>query len=224
MIIALKNKAKKLSIYTSLYFNFMKLFRKKNIGIKNFDKIEQNQTYYEQIYSHEYPSEKYIPIYNIIIDFINHIKTKHKTILDIGCGVGEFAKQLSYQNSIEYLGFDFSENAIKKAKEKVPDFSNKFFVGNAYNLDDISYDYNIAIAVEVLEHLDDIQIIKQLPSNSYFIATLPNFWANNNAHLRVYKNIFSIYIRFFRYLKILNWKKHRLTKDSFINVVLFKVK
>ena len=211
-------------IYTSPYFNFVMLFRKKNIGIKNFDKIEQNQSFYEQIYSHDYPSEKYIPIYSIIINFINSIKTKKKNILDVGCGVGEFAKQLSCQNGINYLGFDFSENAINQAKSKVPNFSNQFLVKDAYELNQINYDYNIAVAVEVLEHLDDIKIIKQLVPDSYFIATLPNFWANNNAHLRIYKNILHIYIRFFKYLKILKWEKYQLTQDCFINVVLFKVK
>ena len=202
----------------------MKIFRKKNIGNPNIDKVEQNKNYYNQIYSSEYPSEKYIPIYKKIIEYIDYLSLDKKYILDIGCGVGELAKQLQDKNFEDYLGFDFSENAINHAKKKVPNLSNNFIVHDCYKLKSIDYNYNIAIAVEVLEHLDDIRIIKQLSQGSYFIGTLPNFWANNNAHLRIYKNKLYIYYRFFKYLKVLKWKKYQLTEDAFINIVLFEVK
>ena len=202
----------------------MRIFRKKNIGSLNFDNIEQDQNYYDKIYASDYPSEKYIPIYKIIIEYINSIGLDKKNILDIGCGVGELAKQIQNEKIENYLGFDFSQNAIKQAKNKVPSFIDNFIVHDCYKLKDINYNYNISIAVEVLEHLNDIKIIKELNPGSYFIGTLPNFWANNNAHLRIYKNKFRIYIRYFKYLKVLKWKKHKLTKDAFINIVLFKVK
>ena len=122
------------------------------------------------------------------------------------------------------MGFDFSKNAINQAKDKLPDISNKFMIHDCYNLSSINYDYNISVAVEVLEHLDDIKIIKQLKSKSYLIGTLPNFWASNNAHLRIYKSKLHIYFRFYKYLRVLQWKKHQITNDKFINIVLFQVK
>ena len=199
-------------------------FFKKKIGPPNIEGIEQGKEYYDEIYSQEYPVEKYIPIYKIILSYIDSIKLNKKNILDIGCGVGEFAKQLQNRKFDNYLGFDFSENAIFKAKDKLPNISNKFIVHDCYNLSALAYDYNISIAVEVLEHLDDIKIIKQLKKETYFIGTLPNFWASNNAHLRIYKSKLHIYARFYKYLKVLKWKKYKISKDKFINIALFQVK
>jgi len=201
----------------------MSFFRKK-IGPPNTEGIEQGKEYYDEIYSEEYPSEKYIPIYKIILSYIDYTKLGKKNILDIGCGIGEFAKELQNQEFDNYLGFDFSENAINKAKSKLPNISNNFIIHDCYNLNAIKYDYNISVAVEVLEHLDDIKIIKQLKKESYFIGTLPNFWASNNAHLRIYKSKLHIYARFHKYLKVLKWKKYKISKDKFINIVLFQVK
>ena len=198
--------------------------KKKNIGPPNIDGIEQDKEYYDKIYSEEYPAEKYIPIYKIILNYIDSINLNQKNILDVGCGTGEFANQLQHKEFNNYLGFDFSENAVNQAKNKLPNISNKFIIHNCYNLSSLTYNYNISIMVEVLEHLDDMKIIKQLKSGSYLIGTLPNFWASNNAHLRIYKSKFHIYIRFYKYLKVLKWEKYQITNDKFINIVLFQVK
>ena len=201
----------------------MSFFNRK-IGSPNVDGIERGEKYYNDIYSDDYPAEKYIPIYEIIIRYIKSLKLDQINILDVGCGVGEFANQIQNIDYNDYLGFDFSQNALNQAKKKLPDISSRFILHDCYKMSQIDYDYNIAVAVEVLEHLDDMKIIKQLKSGSYLIGTLPNFWASNNAHLRIYKNKFSIYMRFYKHLKILKWKKYKITRDKFITIVLFKVK
>ena len=201
----------------------MSFFNRK-IGLPNVDGIERGKKYYDKVYSEDYPSEKYIPIYKIIISYINSLNIDNINILDVGCGVGEFAKQLQDLDFHTYLGFDFSKNALAQAKNRLPHFSDRFMLHDCYKLAEIDYDYNISVAVEVLEHLDDIKIIKQLKPGSYLVGTLPNFWAANNAHLRIYRNKLTIYMRFRKYLQILKWKKYKINQDAFITIVLFKVK
>ena len=201
----------------------MNWFNKK-IGTPNTEGIERGKKYYNEIYSEDYPAEKYIPIYDIVIKYINSLHLDEINILDVGCGVGEFANQIQNISYANYLGFDFSQNALNQAKKRVPNLADKFILHDCYKLSEINYKYNIAIAIEVLEHLDDMKIINQLKSGSYLIGTLPNFWASNNAHLRIYKNKLSIYLRFNKYLKIIKWKKYKIGRDKFITIVLFKVK
>ncbi len=58
-----------------------------------------------------------------------HIKDKEK-ILDLGCGNGRLF-ELFKNKKVEYIGVDFSEKFIKKAREK---YGNHFMVADAFNL------------------------------------------------------------------------------------------
>ena len=62
----------------------MSFFNRK-IGSPNVDGIERGEKYYNEIYSEDYPAEKYIPIYEIIISYINSLKLQEINILDVGC-------------------------------------------------------------------------------------------------------------------------------------------
>jgi ubiquinone/menaquinone biosynthesis C-methylase UbiE len=54
---------------------------------------------------------------------------KGKTILDMGCGFGDHAKQLSKQKFKKLIGFDISKELVKFANEqKIP--NSEFYVGD----------------------------------------------------------------------------------------------
>ena len=53
-------------------------FFKRKIGPPNIEGLEQGKEYYDEIYSKEYPVEKYIPIYKIILSYIDYIKLNKK--------------------------------------------------------------------------------------------------------------------------------------------------
>lgn len=145
------------------------------------DKIERDSSYYDSIYSKGYSTERYEEIYKKISDYDSEIDC---SVMDIGCGTGDLASYI-YQ----YIGFDFSEEAIKIAKNKHENIEHDncdFFVGDAYNKDIYNeHNYmNVWTAIEVLEHLDDLKIIDNIPSGKIFIFTVPSF--DDPAHLRTY--------------------------------------
>lgn len=91
-------------------------------------------------------------------------------VLDMGCGTGEFKKYLPL--GFDYLGFDFAG----VAKGCV------FTVGDIYTFPLEGYDTYIML--EVLEHIDDLRVLKRIPYGAKVIFSVPSF--PDPAHLRTY--------------------------------------
>ena len=141
---------------------------------------EKSSEYYDAIYSDGYSTAAYQGLYQHVTKTIKNIKSA--SVLEIGAGLGDLGKMLVDEN-ISYRGFDFSEEGIKLCQKLCPE--SKFWVGDAYNEDNyLPHDYNVVVALEVLEHLDDIFIMKQLPPNTHFIGSVPNH-DDNASHLRL---------------------------------------
>ncbi len=152
-------------------------------------KQEKNNIYYDKVYQwgglngnyFRKPEEShYFPIWKKVIKILN----MDSIIADFGCGVGQFA-QLVISNGLNYAyGVDFSETAIEMAKER--NSRNCFYLANLY--DESSFrikDYNTAILLEVLEHVEhDYQILSYLPDGVRVIFSIPNF--HDPAHLRTF--------------------------------------
>lgn len=51
-----------------------------------------------------------------------------KKVLDIGCGAGESLEYLYKKGASEVWGIDISEEQIKKAKKRFPQFQNNFYI------------------------------------------------------------------------------------------------
>jgi len=155
--------------------------------------IEQNGEYNKQ-----YLQSKYFPLWNKAIQYIN----KNDNVVDFGCGVGQVA-QLIVNNNLNYIyGVDFSEVAIKQAKNNNPTIENKFFVGNLYDKKIFALNtYNCAILFEVLEHIkDDIQILNNIPRNTKIICSVPSF--PYKSHVRHFINQSDVIQRYSKYLDI----------------------
>ncbi len=141
---------------------------------------EQPATYYDEIYRRGYDTGGYDPIYREVIRIIGKLNTPR--VLEVGCGTGGLAK-LIIEQGIPYRGFDFSLAAIDCCRKLCP--GGDFRVADAY--DPTSYqpvDYNVVVAIEVLEHVDDLKVIGFLPPHVRLLASLPDF--PNEAHLRYY--------------------------------------
>ena len=131
---------------------------------------------------------------------------ENSVIADFGCGVGQFA-QLVISNGMNYAyGVDFSEKAIEMAKARNGLDCN--YLANLY--DESSFkikDYNTAILLEVLEHVEhDLKILSYLPKETRVIFSTPNF--DDPAHLRTYnhKTIKERYEDIFDIAEILTFK------------------
>ena len=67
-----------------------------------------------------------------IAEFSNTMM-KDKSVLDVGCGTGDFAPFLRKKGVSEYLGIDIFEPAVYEAEEKYP--NEKFITGDFLETD-----------------------------------------------------------------------------------------
>lgn len=174
---------------------------------------ELPSTYYDKYISDMEKSEyKYEDLYvaacNMLVD--NNIKI-NETIVDLGCGIGSFIKYLKEFGYRNYIGIDFSEKAIKRAKERYPEYN--FICGNLLNNKEIQEKINenkCFVSFEVLEHIEnDIKVIKLLPPKSLFIFSVPNI--TGHGHVRNFNNHDEVFNRYNKYLEFTK-QKYTITK------------
>ena len=163
------------------------------------DNAERDSRYYDEIYAAGYNTTSYQPLYQLVLEGIHRIEAPR--VLEIGCGVGDLG-QMIIEEGIPYRGFDFSEEAVRCSQRLCP--QGDFRVGDAYDPESYHpHDYNIAVALEVLEHVDDLRIIANLPSGVNLFASVPNY--NDSAHLRIYEDQNRDIIERFRpYMNVVN--------------------
>lgn len=91
---------------------------------------------------------EYCGYMSTIVDEIK--KVNAKSVIDVGCGDGRLGAFLRAQKQHTYLGIDISPNAISFASVLNP--AGKYYCGR---LSDIEEKFDVAAAVEVLEHIPD---------------------------------------------------------------------
>jgi glycosyltransferase involved in cell wall biosynthesis len=124
-------------------------------------------------YDNQYTNDVNMTRYQAIQEEIGKIVGDH-SVIDVGCGVGELSKYIK-----NYKGFDFSEVGIKVAKEKGADV----WVGDAYDKENYKpTDYYVI--TEVLEHLNDLKVLDNIPKGSNIIFSVPSF--ADPSHIRVF--------------------------------------
>ncbi len=142
---------------------------------------ERDAEYYNLIFKDGYDTTRYADMYKVVMRLLG--KMDNPRILEAGCGVGSLGR-IIIDAGYTYAGFDFSAEAIKKALELVP--SGNFYVGNVYDAKEYDGDYDVVVATEVLEHVDDLKMLSAIPSGKTFIGSVPTF--GDAAHLRVYRD------------------------------------
>jgi len=98
------------------------------------------------------------------------------TILDFGCGEGFFLKAMRDRGLSEkkILGVDNRENAIKRATTLIPEYD--FRCTDIFQINPHNFQFDIVIAIEVLEHLYQPQrVLKHLNvlSSKHVLFTVP---------------------------------------------------
>lgn len=106
-------------------------------------------------------------------------------IFEFGCGTGQFA-QLAIETGNKYTcGIDFSAEAIRQCKERLPEVENKLAIYNLYDpsLYTSITDENVVVLLEVLEHLaNDFFPLENLPTGTKVIFSVPRF--EDPSHVR----------------------------------------
>jgi 2-polyprenyl-3-methyl-5-hydroxy-6-metoxy-1,4-benzoquinol methylase len=153
----------------------VKINKEINDAISYNSRLGANKFYIENSNINTYYSKQRIASFEEILNYSN-LKDGDFKVLDAGCGPGYFTNYLKLNNSkIELLGIDFSEEAIKYAKQKYN--TVKFDCGD---LNKLNFDsYNHIYSVSVLEHLVDpetllINLFKSLKVNGKITLVVPN--------------------------------------------------
>jgi ubiquinone/menaquinone biosynthesis C-methylase UbiE len=75
------------------------------------------------------------------------------SMLDVGCGEGRTTALLAERSSARVFGLDLEEIVVREAAIGVPRAA--FIVGSAYELPFESGSFDLVVATEVMEHLDE---------------------------------------------------------------------
>ncbi|MCI9576559.1 MAG: methyltransferase domain-containing protein [Clostridiales bacterium] len=153
-----------------------------------------------------YPSWLSIRPYLVLLD-------RDTAILDIGCGVGQFANFLFDQGFSNYRGLDFSGEAIRIAKESNPEHAQKFFQGDAFQSDFFAGQYDLVIMFEILEHINqDLELIELVRPGTKMIVSVPNF--PDPYHVRYFQNIEEVSQRYGQVMNIFDTKTFALNAHN----------
>lgn len=118
----------------------------------------------------------------ILSAFIDLIKNKENTIIDIGCGNGYFINEIKKHNPVRnlkqtYHAIDISDEAINKAKQKYHGIDFRQMDANRIEYSDGSFD--IILSYGVIEHIQKPlhalkEIERTLKSDSLFLCMIPS--------------------------------------------------
>jgi glycosyltransferase involved in cell wall biosynthesis len=156
------NNRKKWLEYAAISKNDKALFIRDIPGLEEVE--EKGPEYYKAIFKKCPDMSRYYEIYRTVA-----LMCKGK-ILDMGCGTGALKNFIGYH--CEYKGFDFCGVA------EGPGFEQ----GNIYEYPLEGYDTYVCL--EVLEHVDDIAVLKRIPCGKTVIFSVPSF--PDDSHLRTY--------------------------------------
>ncbi len=113
-------------------------------------------------------------------DLIDVLPLSVKRVIDIGCGIGEIAKEYHARGEPEYyLGIEITPDDAEVAKQHC----SEVWVGNIEEFDDNVWDqlanFDLWVFGDVLEHLyDPWKVLKKvrsvMPANSSIACCIPN--------------------------------------------------
>lgn len=146
-----------------------------------YDKVYADSTAYQGPYA----ESEYYFMWSIVADRL--LRSGAQSVLDLGCGPGQFASLLVDRGGVvHYCGLDFSTVSIELARARCPTLE---FVRIDLS-DPLAFearDYDWAVALEVLEHVDDdISLLARLKPGSRVLLTVPNF--PDPAHVRTFNS------------------------------------
>jgi len=140
-----------------------------------------------EVYDRHYTESPYYRLWQYLISYI----PKDSQIVDLGCGTGQVAEMLSDLKYKNYLGIDFSEVAIQKAKKRLENTDYVFMKADLKTCPIPKADYYLII--EVLEHIgNELELIGKLTGN--IIASVPDY--DSMGHVRLFNNLAEVRRRY----------------------------
>lgn len=163
---------------------------------------EKSNTWYDRAFDssismrkHYTEAPKYF-LWSVIADRL--MFTESRSILDVGCGSGQFSHLLFDRGFKEYYGIDFSQKRIEWARKNCPEFT---FISDDVLETDIfdTFYYDAVVCIEFLEHVErDIDVITSIKSGARFYGSVPNFpYVSHVRHFTTSEEVFDRYSKYF---------------------------
>ena len=135
-------------------------------------------------YARHYAKTKYYALWSVVVDRL--VRSGSRSVVELGCGSGQFASLLRDKGFRDYLGIDFSAVAVAQATGRCPELS--------FEVDDVlssrvleTRAYDAVVCLEVLEHVEeDRSVLERIRPGALVFASVPNFPAA--AHVRHFES------------------------------------
>lgn len=140
-------------------------------------------------YKKHYTESMYWPVWQEVLKRI----PKNVSVLEFGCGTGQFANALKDRGILDYNGVDFSFEAVRIAnRDRGVYFSD---IKDFYPLND--YDY--LVCLETLEHIeDDFTVLNRIRPGKRCLITVPSYGGPNHVrHFPRKQDVWDRYDPFF---------------------------
>ena len=149
-------------------------------------------------YSVHYKDSRYYKIWMRVVGKL--LDCNIWAVTSIGCGTGQFENLLT-DYGIGVVGIDFSQVAIDKARKTCPLGT---FV--CKDVKDYKFDSTPVVALEIFEHVDDLELIGKLPHGVVIVFMVPS--RDAAAHVRVFENEENIRERYSAVIEIEEIENH----------------
>lgn len=172
--------------------------------------------YYDAVYQRRpdyadaWRTSVYLPVWKHLVTVL--LASGRRRILELGCGPGQLAAMLHHEiEGLMYRGIDFSPVALDMAQAANPALS--FELADVRDPKTLDGDYDIVIATELLEHLDDdVGLLRSIPRDVFVIFSVPNF--DCDAHVRYFQKAVQIEARYGELFSGLDLRWIRLKKKK----------
>jgi trans-aconitate methyltransferase len=153
----------------------------------------------------DYTESHYYPFWAVLADRMTRAGVS--SVVDLGCGPGQFAALMRDKGVPRYLGVDFSEARIAQARKACPEY--EFLSADIFQSDVLSArDYDTVVATEFLEHIDrDLDVLDAIRPGARFLGTVPNF--GGEGHVRHFQNPAQVSERYASRFTDLDVRVHR---------------
>lgn len=182
---------------------------------------ERDADYYDDVYEKSveyrkhYTASRYYFLWAVVVDRI--LAAGHDSVLEIGCGSGQFARLLHDKKIGRYHGVDLSEQAIGMARVACPD--GLFSVADIFasSLPETG-DYDVVVSTEFLEHVrGDLAVLARIRQGARVLATVPNFpYESHVRHFESAEAVFQRYAPLFQPLRVDAWAGNQAGMEYFL--------
>ena len=177
-------------------------------------------SYFDDLYKKKKDAVKYrcnlkmsllYDTFSRIVKFI----PKNRTIAELGCRDGYFAKMCIDEKLKYSIGVDFSYEAIIRASAINRGYENCFFTGDVTDKLSLqkAFGGDIVVSINILQYLEnDLELISLIPRKKKFIFSVPNY--NDGLFVRCFEKPHDVEDRFVRCLGALHYVGEAVIGDS----------